>query len=122
MHGTTTPPPTSLELPGGRWVGRVGGEEGGWEVVDSYIHYQMLGVCKRLLSLSSSPLLFLFSSPLPPLPPLRVDDELLEVIGLYSFLHVGKIQVSLAEPLRLGQASEIKVLSQCGGGVAALCL
>ena len=62
------------------------------------------------------PLPFLFSSPPPPLPPFRIDDELLEVIGLYSFLHVGKIQVSLAEPLRLGQASEIKVLSQCGGG------
>ena len=72
---------------------------------------------------SPFPLLLSFSfSPLPPLPPLRIDDELLEVIGLYSFLHVGKIQVSLAEPLRLGQASEIKVLSQCGGGVAALCL
>ena len=27
MHGTTTPPATSLELPGGRWVGRVGGAE-----------------------------------------------------------------------------------------------
>ena len=41
--------------------------------------------------------------------PSRMDDKLLEVVGLYSSLHVGKIQVSLAEPLRLGQASEIKV-------------
>jgi len=40
----------------------------------------------------------------------RIDDELLEVVGLYSSLHVGKIQVSLAEPLRLGQASEIKIV------------
>jgi len=36
------------------------------------------------------------------------------VVGLYSSLHVGKIQVSLAEPLRLGQASEIKVSNLCG--------
>ena len=46
--------------------------------------------------------------------PHRIDDELLEVVGLYSSLHVGKIQVSLAEPLRLGQASEIKVSNLCG--------
>ena len=46
--------------------------------------------------------------------PHRIDDELLEVVGLYSSLHVGKIQVSLAEPLRLGQASVIKVSNLCG--------
>ena len=38
-----------------------------------------------------------------------MDDKQLEVIGLYSFLHVGKIQVSLAEALKIGQAREIKV-------------
>ena len=39
----------------------------------------------------------------------RMDDQLLEVVGLYSSLHVGKIQVSLGEPLRMGQAKEVKV-------------
>ena len=38
-----------------------------------------------------------------------MDDQLLEVVGLYSSLHVGKIQVSLGEPLRMGQAKQIKV-------------
>ena len=38
-----------------------------------------------------------------------MDDQLLEVIGLFSSVHVGKIQVSIAEPLRIGQASSIKV-------------
>lgn len=41
--------------------------------------------------------------------PRRMDDQLLEVVGLYSSLHVGKIQVSLGEPLRMGQAKQIKV-------------
>ena len=39
----------------------------------------------------------------------RMDDELLEVVGLYSSLHVGKIQVNLGEPLRMGQAKQVKV-------------
>ena len=43
----------------------------------------------------------------------RMDDQLLEVVGLYSSLHVGKIQVSLGEPLRMGQAKQVKV-SQLG--------
>ena len=38
-----------------------------------------------------------------------MDDQLLEVVGLYSSLHVGKIQVSLGEPLRMGQAKQVKV-------------
>ena len=42
---------------------------------------------------------------------LRMDDQVLEVIGLFSSVHVGKIQVSIAEPLRIGQASSIKVRS-----------
>ena len=41
----------------------------------------------------------------------RMDDQLLEVVGLYSSLHVGKIQVSLGEPLRMGQAKQVKVSS-----------
>lgn len=41
--------------------------------------------------------------------PSRIDDQLLEVVGLYSSLHVGKIQVSLDKPVRLGQASVVTV-------------
>ena len=40
---------------------------------------------------------------------LRMDDQLLEVVGLYSSFHVGKIQVSVAEPVRIGQAKNIQV-------------
>ena len=41
--------------------------------------------------------------------PDRMDDRLIEVVGMYSSLHIGTIQVSLSEPLRIGQASEVKV-------------
>lgn len=41
--------------------------------------------------------------------PASMDDELLEVVGLYSSLHVGRIQVSMADPIRLGQAKHVKV-------------
>ena len=40
----------------------------------------------------------------------RMDDKLIEVVGMYSSLHIGTIQVSLSEPLRIGQASEVKVI------------
>ena len=43
--------------------------------------------------------------------PARMDDQLLEVVGLYSSLHVGRIQVSIADPIRLGQAKQVKVCS-----------
>ena len=39
----------------------------------------------------------------------RMDDKLLEVVGIYSSLHVGRIQVKMADPVRLGQAKEVKV-------------
>lgn len=39
----------------------------------------------------------------------RIDDKQLEVIGLYSSFHVGRIQVSMADPIRLGQAHKVKV-------------
>ena len=42
--------------------------------------------------------------------PCRMDDRLLEVVGIYSSLHVGRIQVGVDEPLKIGQAREIKVL------------
>lgn len=38
-----------------------------------------------------------------------MDDGLVEVVGLFSSLHVGRIQVNLDEPLRIGQAREVKV-------------
>ena len=38
-----------------------------------------------------------------------MDDKLLEVVGLYSSFHVGRIQISVAEPLRIGQSNDIKV-------------
>eukprot|EP00731_Ephydatia_muelleri_P028502 Em0020g146a len=44
------------------------------------------------------------------LGPSRMDDQLLEVVGLYSSIHIGKIQVSLSEALRLGQAKELKII------------
>ena len=43
---------------------------------------------------------------------LSFSDGVLEVIGLYSFLHVGKIQVNLDQALRLGQAKSVTV-SMC---------
>ena len=39
----------------------------------------------------------------------RLDDGLLEVIGLYSSLHIGAIQVQMDQPLRIGQAQCVKV-------------
>ena len=44
---------------------------------------------------------------------IRMDDKLVEVVGMYSSLHIGTIQVSLSEPLRIGQASEVKVSLSC---------
>ena len=49
------------------------------------------------------------SDPLDNFGPARMDDQLLEVMGLYSSLHVGRIQVSMADPIRLGQARQVKV-------------
>lgn len=41
--------------------------------------------------------------------PASTDDQMLEMVGLYSSLHVGRILVSMADPIRLGQAREVKV-------------
>ena len=38
-------------------------------------------------------------------------DGKLEVIGLYSALHIARLKISLADPLRLGQARSVKVSS-----------
>jgi diacylglycerol kinase (ATP) len=37
------------------------------------------------------------------------NDQKLEVVGLYSSLHIGQLMIGLNEPLRLGQASHIKI-------------
>lgn len=39
----------------------------------------------------------------------RYDDGLLEVMALYSSFHIAQLQVGLASPIRLGQASRVKV-------------
>ncbi|XP_077515147.1 diacylglycerol kinase epsilon isoform X2 [Amblyomma americanum] len=41
--------------------------------------------------------------------PQRYDDGLLEVIGLYSSFHVAQLQVGISEPVRLGQAKEVRL-------------
>ena len=41
--------------------------------------------------------------------PASTDDQMLEVVGLYSSLHVGRILVSMADPIRLGQARHVRV-------------
>jgi diacylglycerol kinase (ATP) len=41
--------------------------------------------------------------------PSRMDDRMLEVVGLYSSFHVGRIQISASEPVRIGQSSNVKV-------------
>ena len=41
--------------------------------------------------------------------PPSYNDGLLEVMGLYSSLHIAKLQVNLAEPVRLGQARSVKM-------------
>lgn len=39
----------------------------------------------------------------------RIDDGILEVIGIYSSFHIAQLQVGLSEPLFLGQAKTVKV-------------
>ncbi|KAG0427876.1 hypothetical protein HPB47_025116, partial [Ixodes persulcatus] len=41
--------------------------------------------------------------------PQRCDDGLLEVIGLYSSFHVAQLQIGMSEPIRLGQAREVRM-------------
>ncbi|XP_003382870.1 PREDICTED: diacylglycerol kinase epsilon-like [Amphimedon queenslandica] len=42
--------------------------------------------------------------------PSRIDDKMVELVGLYSSFHIGKIQMSVAEPLKIGQAKSVKVV------------
>lgn len=46
-------------------------------------------------------------------PPARIDDGRIEVFALYSSFHIAQLQVGLAEPLRLGQATRVKVRREC---------
>jgi diacylglycerol kinase (ATP) len=39
-----------------------------------------------------------------------MDDRMLEVVGLYSSFHVGRIQISASEPVRIGQSSNVKIV------------
>lgn len=41
--------------------------------------------------------------------PPSINDGVLEVAGLYSALHIARLQVNMADPLRLGQATSIKL-------------
>ena len=43
-------------------------------------------------------------------------DKMMELVGLYSSVHVGKILVSVAEPIKVGQAKSVKVITnECVG-------
>jgi len=44
--------------------------------------------------------------------PAKYNDGYLEVMGLYSSLHIAKLQVNLAEPIKLGQARSVKITVQ----------
>lgn len=39
----------------------------------------------------------------------RIDDGMVEVFGIYSSFHIAQMQVSLADPYRIGQARHVKV-------------
>lgn len=42
-------------------------------------------------------------------PPQKINDHLVEVVGLYSSFHIGQLMIGLNEPLRIGQAKEVKI-------------
>lgn len=39
-----------------------------------------------------------------------IDDGLLEVIGIRSSIHIAQLKIGIAKPIRIGQASVIKVI------------
>ncbi|CAL1293811.1 unnamed protein product [Larinioides sclopetarius] len=41
--------------------------------------------------------------------PQRHDDGMLEVIGIYSSFHIAQLQIGMSEPVRLGQARNVKL-------------
>jgi diacylglycerol kinase (ATP) len=42
-------------------------------------------------------------------PKQKINDKLLEVLGVYSTFHIGQLMIGLSEPLRFGQAKEVKI-------------
>ncbi|KAB5584666.1 hypothetical protein PHYPO_G00110120 [Pangasianodon hypophthalmus] len=45
-----------------------------------------------------------------PCPPTRLDDGLLEVVGVFGSFHCAQIQVKLANPVRLGQGHTVRLV------------
>ncbi|KAK6300346.1 hypothetical protein J4Q44_G00284440 [Coregonus suidteri] len=45
-----------------------------------------------------------------PYPPTRLDDGLLEVVGVFGSFHCAQIQVKMANPVRLGQAHTVRLV------------
>ncbi|XP_069050768.1 diacylglycerol kinase epsilon [Lepisosteus oculatus] len=45
-----------------------------------------------------------------PCPPTRLDDGLLEVVGVFGSFHCAQIQVKVANPVRLGQAHTVRLV------------
>jgi len=42
-------------------------------------------------------------------PKQYINDKKLEVLGVYSTFHIGQLMIGLSEPLRFGQAKEVRV-------------
>ncbi|MGH0130662.1 UNVERIFIED_CONTAM: hypothetical protein FKN15_063128 [Acipenser sinensis] len=47
-------------------------------------------------------------------PPSRLDDGLLEVVGVFGSFHCAQIQVKLANPVRIGQAHTVRLILKSG--------
>lgn len=42
-------------------------------------------------------------------PQQKINDQLIEVLGIYSSFHIGQMLIGLSEPLRFGQAKVVKL-------------
>lgn len=42
-------------------------------------------------------------------PPQKINDHLIEVLALYSSFHIGQLMIGLNQPLRIGQAKQVKI-------------
>ena len=43
------------------------------------------------------------------IPQQKIDDKLVEVVGIYSSFHIGQLMMGLSEPYRFGQAKSVKI-------------
>lgn len=43
------------------------------------------------------------------IPKQRINDNLVEVVGIYSSFHIGQMMMGLSEPYRFGQAKSVKI-------------